>query len=123
MITTVEPHKFAIRAAFNEMRKQGIMARFNVNGCCRSCIWAEHEEWEGKPVFWNFAGQGNRVGYDYRGNIDTHDALWFYHNSEEFPAEIAKCVEILKQHGFEAVWDESPHRAVSVVLNTEEVGD
>lgn len=120
MIATVRRHKYALRAAFNEMRRQGIAARFNVNGCCRSCIWAEHEEWEGKPVFWNFAGQGNRVGYDAMDNIDTHDVLWFYHNSEQFPAEIANCAEILRQYGFDVVWDGNPNKAVQIVLNNEE---
>jgi hypothetical protein len=111
-------HKVRIRGAFAQMRREGIMARVGVNGCCRTCIWAEHDEWEGKPVFWGFAGQGNRLSYDEDGNLYERNVVFFYHNSAEFPEEIARCVEILKFWELPVSWDGDAGRAVKLNFAT-----
>jgi hypothetical protein len=111
-------HKVRIRGAFAQMRREGIMARVGVNGCCRTCIWAEHDEWEGKPVFWGFAGQGNRLSYDEDGNLYERNVVFFYHNSAEFPEEIARCVEILKFWKLPVSWDGDAGRAVKLNFAT-----
>jgi hypothetical protein len=110
-------HKTALRASFAQMRREGVYARLNLDGCCRSCICFDYDDkWASTPYFWNFAGQGNRLAYDEHDNISSHNHVYFYHNSDEFPAEVRRCIEILREHGFKVEWDENDSTAIKIDL-------
>lgn len=45
--------------AMKDIRKAGILARRNVQSCCRSCYDPKIEE--NQPIIWHFGGQGNAI--------------------------------------------------------------
>lgn len=109
--------KQKLASAFREMRKQGVIARLSVGGCCRTCIWHEmSEEWADKPVIWFYSGQGNQLKYDLDDNVASHNAIFLNHNSEKFPEKIAECVEILKRNGLVTQWSGDETSCVGVMF-------
>jgi len=113
----------SLRRAFAQIRKEGVVAVWNQDGCCRTCIWYDEQEaWDGKPVLWNFAGQGHRVRFDRTGKCTTHDVIYLYHNSETFPKELARAVEILGEHGLTVKWDGNPDKSIVIDLTVADDG-
>jgi hypothetical protein len=99
------------------MRKAGVKASLGVNGCCRSCIWFEHDEWNGVPVIWFYSGQGNKIAYDENGMVKSHKAIYLNHNGDQFPDEIRACVAILENAGLDASWSGDSNKCVEVIFS------
>jgi hypothetical protein len=107
--------KQKLNTAFRRMRSLGVTASLGINGCCRSCIWADlAREWEGKPVVWFYKGQGNTLRYDDNGMLTSHHTIYLNHNSEQFPEMISKCVDILNDVGLKAEWNGEQSKCICV---------
>ena len=109
--------------ALKAIRKQGITARKNVMGCCRSCI--DLGLAENVPVIWHYGGQGNRQtiqGDDY--NFST---VYFSHSNladgEELTPSGVAVVEAFESQGFKVDWERNQWKTIRVQLNQEEQND
>jgi hypothetical protein len=112
--------KQAFDFAMREIRKNGITAKRNVKGCCRSCI--VHPEPKDKPIIWHYGGQGNSFTWENDKPVLTYTPIWYdegdenvdliYFNHSRLVAdsgEITKAgqcvIETFQKHGFKIVWD------------------
>ena len=91
-----------------EIRKSGVKAQRNVNGCCRGCIasgtlGAEPDQ----KIIWHFGGQGHRFmvyadgAYEPGWDGAEVDEVYFNHDNLD-ESEIAAIVAIFNKHGIAA---------------------
>lgn len=61
--------------ASREIRKHNIIVKRNVQGCCRSCIWADINP-NDQPIIWHYGGQGSTVDLnDFDEFYLSHDGI------------------------------------------------
>jgi hypothetical protein len=95
-------------AAMKEIRKSGVKAQRNVNGCCRGCINTDTlNAKQDQKIIWHFGGQGNRfqVYADgaYEPGWDGSEVRTVYFNHDNLDeAEIADIVAIFNKHDIAA---------------------
>ena len=117
--------------AMKEIRKEGIRARRNVTGCCRSCIGAQGKLPEDVPLIWHYGGQGNSfcffegVAYEavdswtYGKPIQT---AWFNHeeltDDDDEPNEYGqKVLSVFRKHGIVTDWNGTGGMCIGVVFD------
>ena len=124
------------RAALRDIRKEStadgkkVKVRFNVGGCCRSCISADSENKLGMktedPGLWSYAGQGGRVLFDTDGipmgenmvryssyerkrvplakvPLEGYEPEQIYFNHDNGAASVA--LRVFAAHGIHVEWD------------------
>jgi hypothetical protein len=95
-------------AAMKEIRKSGVKAQRNVNGCCRGCINTDTlNAKEDQKIIWHYGGQGNRFtvyadcaaepGWD---GDEVREVYFNHDNLDE--SEIAAIVAIFNKHDIAA---------------------
>ena len=95
-------------AAMKEIRKSGVKAQRNVNGCCRGCINTDTlNAKQDQKIIWHFGGQGNRfqVYADgaYEPGWDGRKVRTVYFNHDNLDeTEIAAIVAIFNKHDIAA---------------------
>lgn len=64
--------KQAFDTVMRELRKNGIVAKRNVKGCCRSCIEMPND----KPTAWHYGGQGQAFTWRDDKPVPTYTPTW-----------------------------------------------
>jgi hypothetical protein len=118
--------------AMKEIRKQGIRARRNVPGCCRSCLTATGKLPEGFPLIWHYGGQGSWFGFcgglPYRARDrwtwgKSVKTVWFNHeglnnDDDGKPNEYGqKVLAIFQKHKIVTDWDGTSSMCIGVVFD------
>lgn len=122
--------KQAFDTAMRELRKNGIVAKRNVKGCCRSCI-SFPELPKGTPIIWHYGGQGNSFTWRDDVPVPTYtpawqdeeplDAIYLNHSglvseSGEMTDAGRRVVDTFMEHGFGVKWDGTLSDCVEVVF-------
>ena len=118
-----------VKTAFRAIRKLGIAAKFNVAGCCRSCIAHDTgvEHGEDHQIVWHYGGQGNRIVWDGGEPYAKHwlssgyvpeNRMYLNHSLTPENAELV--LKTLRDHGLTVEWDGSEHRCIEVVFRTDD---
>ena len=122
--------KQAFDTAMRELRKNGIVAKRNVKGCCRSCI-SFPELPKGAPIIWHYGGQGDSFTWRDDTPVPTYTPTWqteeplerIYLNHNGLVAESGemteagrRVVDTFTRHGFGVEWDGTNRRCVEVVF-------
>lgn len=114
----METLEVRLNRAFREIRKGGAFAKRNVNGCCRSCIWADLSVPDGQPAVWSFAGQGNRVSVV--GDYADAPSIYLYHSDLVAGDELTNAghdiLIAFARNGIEIDWDRTNSKAIEVLL-------
>lgn len=102
--------------AIKTIRQQGIVAKRNVKGCCRSCI--DFNLAENVPIIWSYGGQGKAVYIE--GDYATDNKMYFNHaNLFDEVAELndagKRVMATFEMFGISASI-ESPHRCLIVSI-------
>ena len=116
IITETQTIEQRFNNALKAIRKQGITARKNVMGCCRSCI--DLGLADNVPVIWHYGGQGNRQiisGDDY-----NFSAVYFNHSNladdEKLTPSGVAVIEAFESQGFEIEWERNEWKTIRVLL-------
>lgn len=119
------------KAAMREIRKNGVAAKYNVSGCCRSCISYEagEEHGEDHQIVWHYGGQGNRISWNSYGQAISKGSGWrgdsaygvayLNHSLTEDNAKMV--VAVFERHGLTVDWDGSEWQCIGIVLNPSDV--
>jgi hypothetical protein len=108
--------------AFKSIRQQGIVAKRNVAGCCRSCI--DLGLADNVPVIWSYGGQGGAVYVEH--DYATSDTIYLNHdnlftsepNSEAELNDAGKrVIETFAINGIDATV-EAPYRCILIHITT-----
>lgn len=119
----------AFKQALSTIRKQGYRARYNVRGCCRSCIaydWAGDPKQKDKVGVWHYGGQGGRLlfhdgeiyladGWEKawrRYSVKPVETIYFNHDGTE--EQIRSFVQAFEQQGLQVTWDGSEYSCIQV---------
>jgi len=115
-----------VNGFFRELRKQGFIAKRNVQSCCRSC--ANLGEVGEKPLVWSFGGQGSAVSikgdeaYLANSKDGTVDSFYLYHDnltSEDGLNENGvKFLRLAAKYEVPIIWDATDFKAIEVVTTT-----
>jgi hypothetical protein len=120
--------KQAFDTAMRELRKNGVIAKRNVQGCCRSCITIDTD---GKPLVWHYGGQGNSFTWRNDEPVPTYTPTWqneetlegIYLNHSGLVAESGEMtkagqlvVDTFTRHGFGVEWDGTNSECVWVAF-------
>lgn len=114
-VTTVGT-RFALQRAIRAIRRNGVIARTNVYGCCRSCLASEHPD--DIQTIWHYGSQGSRLMWDDNGSpVDTKGApygvIYFNHTLSDANKDV-----VLAEFGAQGLvvdWDGSDARCVGIV--------
>lgn len=118
-----------VKTAFRAIRKLGISAKFNVAGCCRSCIsfHAGVEHGEDHQVVWHYGGQGNKIVWDggepwvrgvWGNNYVPENRMYLNHSLTPDNAELV--LQALRDHGLTVEWDGSESQCIEIVFRTDD---
>jgi len=103
--------------ALKAIRKQGITARRNVMGCCRSCI--DLGLADNVPVIWQYGGQGNR--HTISGDDYNYSTVYFSHSNladdEGLTPSGVAVIEAFESQGFEVDWERNNYKTIRVLLD------
>jgi len=128
----METRKQAFDSAMREIRKNGIVAKRNVKGCCRSCIDFP-ELPEGTPIVWHYGGQGSSFTWRDNKPVLTYMPIWYddgeeilesiYLNHSGLVAESGEIteagqlvLETFQKHGYEIKWDGTKSTCLEVMF-------
>lgn len=121
--------KQAFDSAMREIRKSGMNARRNVQGCCRSCLGGVLPN--DKPIVWHYGGQGNSFTWREDKPVYTYTPSWddeailesIYLNHSGLIAESGEITEAgqlvldtFQKHGYEVKWDGSKTTCLEVMF-------
>jgi hypothetical protein len=104
--------------ATKELKKAGIKAYRNIQGCCRSCIGSDKFDNPTEPIIWHYGGQGNRIEFGgnfvyYSKTSDYVDS--FYLNHANITPELATTIlDIFADNGIVVEWDKSLSLCIEV---------
>lgn len=107
--------------AFKNIRQQGIVAKRNVAGCCRSCI--DLGLADNVPVIWSYGGQGHAVYVE--GDYVTSDTIYLNHSNlftdnngePELNDAGKRVIETFAINGIDATV-EAPYRCILIHIET-----
>jgi hypothetical protein len=103
--------------AVKEIRKNKVMARRNVSGCCGGCV--DLGVADEQAIIWHFGGQGGRFELGFSGassagwNGERIDGVYFNHSglNDEETKEINEngkmVIAVFEKHGIVIGWDGS----------------
>lgn len=112
------------KEALKLVRRLGVRARYNVSGCCRSCITYELDDTQDQ--IWHYGGQGNRIMWDSGtaysaasweryGNVAYGTVFLNHHFVTDGIGE--QVVEVLRSAGLTVEWDGSSSQCIMVVFD------
>lgn len=105
----------ALVKSFRQIRKNGVRARINVGGCCRSCIVSEFDD--DIQIVWNYGGQGGRIFWDYRGTPmygDGSKMNVIYLNHDLTPDNAEMVINTLRSNGLDVEWDGAMESCIQI---------
>ena len=104
--------------AMKEIRKNKVMARRNVSGCCGGCV--DLKVADDASIIWHFGGQGNRFevaadgAYGAGWNGEKFDGVYFNHSGIAGTEKGQAVQEIFAKHGIVIEWDGSLSQSIYV---------
>lgn len=128
----METRKQAFDSAMREIRKNGIVAKRNVKGCCCSCISGTLPT--DKPIIWHYGGQGSSFTWRDDKPVYTYETSkgWWedeeilesiYFNHYGLVDESGKVTEAgqlvwetFSKYGYQIKWDGTESKCLEVML-------
>ena len=110
--------------AMKEIRKNKVMARRNVSGCCGGCV--DLKVADDQAIIWHFGGQGGRFELYFDGAYTPgwqsvkFDGVYFNHSglNDEETKEITEkgkmVIAVFEKHGIVIDWDGSWAKSIFV---------